>query len=70
MVLAVPKRLRPYLLYHRDLLGNLSRIAARTITAFIRTTVGERGLSVGPAAGLPVGALHNAHTRTLDENAA
>ncbi len=42
VVLAVPKRLRPYLLYHRALLGDLSRVAARTITAFIRTTVGER----------------------------
>ncbi len=33
VVLAVPKRLRPYLLYHRALLGDLSRVAARTITA-------------------------------------
>ena len=40
-VLAVPKRLRPYLLYNRALLGDLSRVAARTITAFIRTTVGD-----------------------------
>ncbi len=31
----------------RALLGDLARVAARTITAFIRTTVGERGLSVG-----------------------
>ena len=29
------------------LLGDLSRVAARTITAFIRATVGERDLSVG-----------------------
>ena len=47
VVLAVPKRLRPYFLYHRTLLGDLSRVAARTVTAFIRATLGERDLSVG-----------------------
>ncbi len=52
VVLAVPKRLRPYLLYNRALLGDLSRVAARTITAFIRTTVGEAGLSVGIIASI------------------
>ncbi len=52
VVLAVPKRLRPYLLYNRAPLGELSRVAARTITAFIRTTVGERGLSVGIVASI------------------
>ncbi len=52
VVLAVPKRLRPYLLYNRALLGDLSRVAARTITAFIRTTVGEPGLSVGIVASI------------------
>jgi len=52
VVLAVPKRLRSYLPYNRALLGDLSRVAARTITAFIRTTVGERGLSVGIVASI------------------
>ncbi len=47
VVLAVPKRLRPYLLYHRVLLGDLSRVAARTVISFIRATVGEHDLSVG-----------------------
>ena len=41
VVLTVPKRLRPYFLYHRFLLGDLSRVAARTVTAFIRATLGE-----------------------------
>ncbi|MGD8727969.1 MAG: hypothetical protein PVH40_10005, partial [Gemmatimonadales bacterium] len=47
VVLTVPKRLRPYLLYDRTLLGDLSRVAARTVTAFIRAAVGEQDLSVG-----------------------
>ena len=33
VVLTVPQRLRPYFLYHRALLGDLSRVAARRITA-------------------------------------
>ncbi len=62
VVLAVPKRLRPYLLYNRALLGDLSRVAARTITAFIRTTVGEPGLSVGIVASIQThGSLANWH---------
>ncbi len=62
VVLAVPKRLRPYLLYHRPLLGDLSRVAARTITAFIRTSVGEPGLSVGIVASIQThGSLANWH---------
>ncbi len=52
VVLAVPKRLRPYFLYNRALLGDLARVAVRTITAFIRTTVGEQGLSVGIVASI------------------
>ncbi len=47
VVLSVPKRLRPYFLYDRKLLGELSRVAARTVTAFIRATVGEKDVSVG-----------------------
>jgi hypothetical protein len=62
VVLAVPKRLRPYLLYNRALLGDLARVAAHTITAFIRTTVGERGLSVGIVASIRThGSLANWH---------
>ena len=62
VVLAVPKRLRPYLLYHRALLGDLSRVAARTITAFIRTTVGEPDLAVGIVASIQThGSLANWH---------
>lgn len=34
VVLAVPKRLRPYFLYRRALLGDLSRVAARTLRTF------------------------------------
>jgi hypothetical protein len=50
------------LLYHRALLGDLSRVAARTITALIRTTVGERGLSVGIVASIQThGSLANRH---------
>ena len=53
---------RPYLLYNRALLGDLSRVAARTITAFIRTTVGERDLSVGIVASIQThGSLANWH---------
>ena len=47
VVLTVPKRLRLYFLYDRSLLGHLSRVAARTVTRFICTTVDERDLAVG-----------------------
>ena len=62
------KRLRPYLLYNRALLGDLSRVAARTITAFIRTTVGERGLSVGIVASIQTHVKSNIEypTRNLE----
>ena len=52
VVLTVPKRLRPYLLYDRAPLGDLCRVAARTITSFIRATIGERDLSVGIVASI------------------
>lgn len=45
VVLTVPKRLRPYFLYDRKLLGELSRVAARMVTSFFRATVGEKDLS-------------------------
>lgn len=41
VVLTVPKRLRPYFLYKRALLGNLARVAARTVTSFIWATAGS-----------------------------
>ncbi len=68
VVLAVPKRLRPYLLYNRALLGDVSRVAARTITAFIRTTVGEPGLSVGIVASIQTHVKSNIEypTRNLE----
>ncbi len=56
----VPKRLRPYFLYSRALLGDLSRVAARTITAFIRATVAEPHLSLGLVASIQTqGSLAN-----------
>jgi hypothetical protein len=62
VVLAVPKRLRPYFLYHRSLLGDLSRVAARSVTAFIRATLGERHLSVGIVSSIQThGSLANWH---------
>jgi len=62
VVLTVPKRLRPYFLYRRALLGDLARVAARTLTAFIRATTGERALSVGIVASIQThGSLANWH---------
>ena len=49
--------------YHRTLLGDLSRVAARTITAFIRATLGERDLSVGIVSSIQThGSLANWHS--------
>lgn len=62
VVLTVPKRLRPYFLSRRALLGDLARVAARTLTAFIRATTGERALSVGIVASIQThGSLANWH---------
>jgi hypothetical protein len=62
VVLTVPKRLRPYFLYDRRLLGDLSRVAARTVTAFIRATLGEHDLSVGIVSSIQThGSLANWH---------
>ena len=52
VVLTIPKRLRAYCLYRRRLLGEIARVAARTITAAIRTLTGERELAVGIVACL------------------
>ncbi len=45
-VFSLPKRLRPYFLWRRKLLGDLARIAAATTTAFIRAATDEE-VSVG-----------------------
>jgi len=42
-----------YCLYRRRLLGEIARVAARPITAAIRTLTGERELAVGIVACLP-----------------
>jgi len=47
MVLTILKRLRAYCLYRRRLLGEIARVAARTVTTAIRTLTGERELAVG-----------------------
>jgi len=52
VVLTIPKRLLAYCLYRRRLLGEIARVAARTVTAAIRTLTGERELTVGIVACL------------------
>jgi hypothetical protein len=52
VVLTIPKRLRTYCLYRRRLLGEIARVAARTVTAAIRSLTGERDLAVGIVACL------------------
>jgi hypothetical protein len=52
VVLTLPKRLRAYCLYRRALLGDLARVAARTVTAAVRVTTGEADLRVGIVACL------------------
>jgi hypothetical protein len=42
VVLTVPKRLRPYFLHDRRRLGLLSRLATRTLRAYVQAAVGER----------------------------
>jgi len=62
VVLAVPKRLRLYFLYDRALLGDLARVAARTLSAFVRATTGERTVSIGIVASIQThGSLANWH---------
>jgi hypothetical protein len=62
VVLALPRRPRPSFLYNRALLADLSRIAAHTITAFVRAATGERNLSVGIVASIQThGSLTNWH---------
>jgi hypothetical protein len=62
VVLTLPKRLRAYCLYRRPLLGDLARVAARTVTAAVRATTGESDLQVGIVACLQThGSLANWH---------
>jgi len=42
VVLTLPKRLRPYLLHDRRRLGLVSRVAARTLRAYVQAALGER----------------------------
>jgi len=52
VVLTIPKRLRAYCLYRRRLLGEIARVAARTLTGAIRTLTGEPDLAIGIVACL------------------
>ncbi len=62
VVLTIPKRLRGCCLYRRRLLGEIARVAARTVTAAIRTLTGERDLAVGIVACLQThGSRANGH---------
>ena len=54
VVFTIPKRLRPYCLYRRTLLGDLARLAARIVTAGVRATTGEPDLNK-PTARWPTG---------------
>jgi hypothetical protein len=47
VVLTIPKRLRPYCLSRRVLLGDPARLAARIVTACVRATTGEPELRGG-----------------------
>jgi hypothetical protein len=62
VVLTIPKRLRAYCLYRRRLLGDIARVAARTVTAAVRALTGERDLAVGIVACLQThGSFANWH---------
>jgi hypothetical protein len=47
VVLTVPKRLRAYFVLDRRRLGRLSRVAARTLRAYVQAAVGEREIVPG-----------------------
>jgi ribosomal protein S27E len=51
-VFTVPKRLRPYFLYDRRLLGDLCRVACRTPREFLRATFGETDVVPGVVASI------------------
>ena len=52
VVLTIPKRLRASCLFRRRLLGEIARVAARTVPAAIRALTGARELAVGIVACL------------------
>jgi hypothetical protein len=47
VVLIIPRRLRAHCLYRRRLLGEIARVAARTVTAAIRTLTGSATSRLG-----------------------
>jgi hypothetical protein len=51
-VFTVPKRLRPYFLHDRKLLGELCRVAYRTLRDFLRVTLGEADVVPGAVASI------------------
>lgn len=51
-VFTVPKRLRPFFLHERRLLGELCRIAYRTLRDFMRTTLREADVVPGVVASI------------------
>jgi len=62
VVLTIPKRLRTSCLYRRALLGDLARVAARTVTAAVRMLTREPDLAVGVVACIQThGSLANWH---------
>ncbi|MGI8842565.1 MAG: transposase zinc-binding domain-containing protein [Gemmatimonadaceae bacterium] len=62
VALTIPKRLRTWCLYRRALLGDLARVAARTVTAAVRTLTREPNLAVGVVACIQThGSLANWH---------
>ncbi len=46
-VFSLPKMLRPYLLYHRPLLGRLCRVAFETVRELMAEAAGDPGLKPG-----------------------
>jgi len=66
VVLTIPKRLHAYCVYRRRLHDAIARVAARTVTAAIRTLTGERELAVGIVACLQThGSRANWHPHLL-----
>ena len=62
VVLTIPQRRRASCLFRRGLVGDLARVAARTVTAAVRATTGEADLAVGIIACLQThGSLANWH---------
>jgi hypothetical protein len=62
VVLTIPKRLRAWCLHRRKLLGDIARVAAKTVTAAARTLTRKHDLSVGIVACIQThGSLANWH---------